>query len=54
MVCIRWVDNDFTVHEDFIAIYPLERTTVDHVVKVLKNILVTMHLKTENRTWTVL
>ena len=48
MLCIRWVDNDFAVHEDFIGIYLLERTTVDHVVEVLKNVLVTMLLKIEN------
>ena len=34
-VCIRWVDENFSVHEDFIAMYPLERTTADHIVAVL-------------------
>ena len=37
VVCIRWVDENFAVHEDFIAMYPFERTTADHIVAVLKN-----------------
>ena len=47
-VCIRWVDENFVVHEDFIAIYPLERTTADHIVTVLKNCLISMHLRIAN------
>ena len=45
VLCIRWVDENFAVHEDFIAMYPLERTTADHVVAVLKNCLISMHLR---------
>ena len=48
VVCIRWVDENFAVHEDFIAMYPLERTTADHIVAVLKNCLISMHLGIEN------
>ena len=48
VVCIRWVDENFAVHEDFIAMYPLERTTADHIVAVLKNCLISMHLRIEN------
>ncbi|XP_029208676.2 zinc finger MYM-type protein 1-like [Acropora millepora] len=46
VVCIGWVDENF-VHEDFIAMYPLERTTADHIVAVLKN-CISMHLRVEN------
>ena len=30
-ICIRWVDDCFVIHEDFIGIgmYPLERTNAD-------------------------
>ena len=48
VVCIRWVDENFAVHEDFIAMYPLERATADHIVAVLKNCLISMHLRIEN------
>lgn len=48
VVCIRWVDENFAVHEDFIAMYPLERTTADHIVAVLKNCLISLHLRIEN------
>ena len=45
VLCICWVDGNFSVHEDFIAMYPSERTTADHVVAVLKNCLISMHLR---------
>ena len=48
LVCIRLVDENFAVHEDFIAMYPLERTTADHIVAVLKNCLISMHLQIKN------
>ena len=48
VVCISWVDENFAVHEDFIAMYPLESTTGDHIVAVLKNCLISMHLSIEN------
>ena len=48
VVCIRWVNENFAVHEDFIALYPLERTTADHIVAVLKNCQISMHLHIEN------
>ena len=38
----------FAVHEDFIGMYALERTTADHIVAVLKNCLISMHLRIEN------
>ena len=47
-MCIRWVDENFAVHEDFIAMYPLKRTTADHIIAVLKNCLISMHLRIEN------
>ena len=36
VICIRWVDDDLTAHEDFIGMYPTERTTADVIVRVLK------------------
>ena len=31
VICIRWVDYCFVIHEDFIRMYPLERTNADPV-----------------------
>ena len=31
VVCIRWVDSNFTVHEDFVGLKPVARTTVDEL-----------------------
>ena len=36
VICIRWVDDDLTAHEDFIGMLPIERTTADVIVRVLK------------------
>ena len=38
-ICIRWVDDCFVIHEDFIGMHPLERTNADQVVATLKNAL---------------
>ena len=48
VVCIRWVNENFVAHEDFIGMYPMERTTADHIVAALKNALSSMHLRIEN------
>ena len=44
VICIRWVDESFVVHEGFIGMHPLERTTADQVVAVLKNTLLRMNV----------
>lgn len=36
VVCIRWVDDNLQVHKDFIGLYPVDRTTADDIIKVLK------------------
>ena len=36
VICIRWVDDDLVAHEDFIGMHPIERTTADVIVHVLK------------------
>ena len=37
VICIRWVDNFFVIHEDFIGMHPLERIKADQVEAMLKN-----------------
>ena len=51
--CIRWVDDCFVIHEDFIGMHPLERTTADQVVAILKNALEN-EFKHSARPWAVL
>ena len=36
VICIRWVDENLIAHEDFIGMHPIERTTADVIVGVLK------------------
>ena len=44
VICIWWVDDCFVIHKDFIGMHPLERTTADQVVAILKNGLLTTNL----------
>jgi hypothetical protein len=48
VLCIRWVDDKFLIHEDFIGMYPLPRTTADQVVEKLKDVLRSMTLDIQN------
>ena len=36
VVCIRWVDSNFSVHEDFVGLRPVARTTADEIEGVIK------------------
>jgi len=46
--CVRWVDDDLEVYEDFIGMHPLPNTTADEIVRVIKDILLRMNLRVEN------
>ena len=48
VICIRWADENFVVHEDFLGIHPLERTTADDIVLIIKDVLLRMNLKIQN------
>ncbi|XP_068704855.1 zinc finger MYM-type protein 1-like [Montipora foliosa] len=48
VICIRWVDHCFVIHEDYIGMHPLERTTADQVVAILKNALLRMNLNIQH------
>ena len=39
VTCIRWDDDFFVIHKDFIGMQPLERTNADQVEAILKNAL---------------
>ena len=36
VICIHWIDDDLIAREDFIGMQPIERTTADVIVHVLK------------------
>ena len=48
VICTWWVDDCFVIHEDFISMHPLERTTADQVVAILKNALLRMNLNIQH------
>ena len=45
VLCFRWIDDDFEIHEDFIALHPLPNTKADSIVKVILNFIQRMGLK---------
>ena len=51
VICIRWVDNRFVVHEDFIGMHPLERKNADQVAAILKNALLRINLNIQRTRW---
>ena len=48
VTCIHWVDENFVVHEDLLGIHPLERTTPEDIVFLIKDVLLRMNLKIQN------
>ena len=48
VVCIRWVDDELIVHEEFVGIKPVERTTAEDIVLVLTETLTEMHLRIDD------
>ena len=35
VVCIRWVDSNITVHENFVGLRPVARTTANEIAGVI-------------------
>ena len=48
VVCIRWVDNNFETHKDFIRIHSVESIKSDTLVSVLKDILIRLNIPLTN------
>ena len=44
VICLRWVDDCFDVHEDFIGVYAVENICSDSLVQVIKDVLLRMNL----------
>ena len=49
--CIRWVDDNLQPHKEFIGMHPLLKASADHIILVVKDILLRMNLKIENAQW---
>ena len=44
VICLRWVDNEFEVHEDLIGLYNIESTASDSLVAMLNDVMIRMNL----------
>lgn len=42
--CLRWVDQEFEVHEDFIGLHALDFTDASHIFAVIKAVLGQLHI----------
>nr|XP_004209215.1 zinc finger MYM-type protein 1-like [Hydra vulgaris] len=47
-ICIRWVDENCDVHEDFLGLYKLEQLDADSLTKTVKDVLLRFSLSQEN------
>ena len=45
--CLWWVDDNLTPHEKFIGMYPLVNTSANHIVLVIKAILLRVNFQIE-------
>ncbi|XP_071810718.1 zinc finger MYM-type protein 1-like [Apostichopus japonicus] len=44
VICLRWVDGAFEVHEEFIGLYTTATTTADQLLLIIKDALLRMNL----------
>ena len=44
VIYIRWTDNNFETHEDFMGIHAVENIKSDTLVTLLKNILIRLNI----------
>ena len=44
VICIRWVDNDFEPHEEFIGLHQVESTTSTNLFSVICDVLARLNL----------
>eukprot|EP00731_Ephydatia_muelleri_P029859 Em0021g382a len=48
VICLRYVDANLEVHEQFIGLYNLERTNAEMIVSVVEDVLLRMNLSITN------
>lgn len=44
VICLRWVDDDFEIHEEFIGLYKVDSIAASTLVQVIKDVLLRMNL----------
>ena len=44
VICLRWVDDEFKVHEEFSGLYEIDSLTANTLVAAIKNTLLRMNL----------
>ena len=44
VLCLRWVDKNFNVHEDLIGLYKIDIISADSLVALVKDALLRMNL----------
>ena len=42
--CLRWVDHEFEVHEEFIGLHAIDSTDTSHILAVIKAVLIQLHV----------
>ena len=47
--CIRWVDDKLIVHEDFIGMHPMQGTSADQIVFIIKDDMMVLQRWQEQR-----
>ena len=45
VLCLRWVDEELKIHEDFIGLHGMEVTDAKSIVNIIKDIIIRMGLK---------
>ena len=48
VICLRWVDNNLTAHEDFIGLHFVDNISLATLVGCLKDVLTRMNLSIQN------
>ena len=44
LICLRWVDDEFEVHEEFIGLYEIDNLTANTLAAAIKDTLLRMNL----------
>ena len=47
-ICIRWVEEDLQVHEDFVGLYEMAKINADSLVGTIKDSLIRMNIQISN------
>ena len=48
VICMRWVDKETTVHEDYIGLMPIAQTNANTIVSCINDVLLRMNLRIQD------